>query len=214
MCVLFNTGRLMRYLCAPILLLIAAVSLAQAPASTTSSCVNLGNYGSNVEMAEVPAEVRQFVPAREEVEWLVCADLNGDGLMDYLMVTRAPRLLLSGPTARTLQILIRQKTHDLVSVVSNNNAAQPPSYDGINGQPYVKARREHFEIFNDSSGSGGADTWLFGFEYSKKNKTWFLTRVVKDLQGDAHPTGDLPYKKNRKQLGRIAIPDFDFRKFP
>jgi hypothetical protein len=147
----------MRYCSAPILMVIAGVSLAQAPASATSSCVNLGNSGSPIEMDKVPAEVRQFVPARQEVEWLVCADLDGAGLMDYLMVTKT-RALLSGPPTRTLQILIRQKTLDLASVVSNNNAVQPPYNDGINGMPHVTARRGHFEIVNDSAGSGGADT--------------------------------------------------------
>jgi hypothetical protein len=191
----------------------SSVSVSQAPASATSACVNLGHAGSPVEMDKVPAEIRPFVPARQQVEWLVCADLDGDGHMDYLLVTKT-RALLPGLPTRTLQVLIRQESHDLAAVVSNDNAVQPPYSDGINGMPQVTAGREHFEIVNDSAGSGGGDTWLFRFVYLKKNKTWFLTRVVKALQGDAHPTDDFPYEKNARQLGRVAIGDFDFRKFP
>jgi hypothetical protein len=135
---------------------------------------------------------------------LECADINGDGLPDYLLVTQDQAL-----TKRTLQILLRRPTGEIFSALTNSQIAQPPFEDGVmGGGVQILARRNKFQVEDISGGSGGGERFVYYFEYSKSEKTWLLTRGEKRGWG----TGAEGYRDKTwlpGTFGRIAIDEFN-----
>lgn len=175
-----------------------------ATSHTEVTCLGLSGEGGWIPIDEVPTAVRPFVAGNESVMDLYCADLNGDGRPDYLLVTQDQE-----QTRRTLQILLSGPDDKLTSVVQNEHVVQPP----FAGSFTIIARRNRFEVQNTSAGSGGGDTYLFYFEYSPREQTWLLTRVQKDLFGYAHSEDDNPYTRLPRDFGRVTIADFNLRAF-
>jgi hypothetical protein len=66
---------------------------------------------------------------------------------------------------------------------------------------------------NTVAGTGGGDTHVFYFLYSPRERTWFLTRVEKELTGYAHSDDDVPYTELPDEFGRISIQNFDLQRF-
>lgn len=178
-----------------------------ATSRTEVTCLGMTEPGATIETAALPVEVRSFIVDGELATDLYCADLNGDGQPDYLLVTRD-----SKQTKRTIQILLRRPNGQLVSAVSNANVVQPPFEDGVNGSHNVVARRNKFSVVNYSAGSGGGDEHVFYFEYSQSASTWILTRAEKEITGtvseDDRGGSWLP-----KDFGLITFGEFDRRQF-
>jgi hypothetical protein len=104
---------------------------------------------------------------------LNCADLNGDGLQDYLLVTQD----------RSMKILLRKPDGKLALAASNGNVVKAPYEQGINGAYNVIARRNKFSVANVSAGSGCGDSHVLYFEYSPAQSTWILAPAEKGLTG-------------------------------
>lgn len=110
----------------------------------------MSGAGAAIDKAALPGEVQPFVPVDEEATDLDCADLNGDGRDDYLLITRDKKL-----SRRTTHILLRTADGKLSTALSNPNVIQTPAYDGINGSYTTIARRDRIEVINISAGSWG-----------------------------------------------------------
>lgn len=174
---------------------------------TQVSCLGLYGVGAPIPLKDLPAEVRRFVAIKGFAMDLYCANLNGNGRNDYLLVTQNEK-----DTQRTLQILLRGPNNELRSIVKNPGVVQPPFDDGMGGYVII-ARRNGFELMNTSAGSGGSDTHVFYFQYSTRDKTWLLTRVEKVLTGYAHSNDDSPYTELPSDFGRVTVAEFDLQRF-
>jgi hypothetical protein len=170
---------------------------------TEVTCLGMTEPNSTVETKDLPLEVQSFVGDDERATDLYCADLNGDGLQDYLLVTQD----------RNMKILLRKPDGKLALAVSNGNAVQAPYDQGINGAYNVIARRNKFSVTNLSAGSGGGDTYVFYFEYSPAESTWILTRAEKSLSGYAHSDDDHGGKWLPRDFGLITFAEFNKAKF-
>jgi hypothetical protein len=184
-----------------------SVYVFDATSRTEVTCLGVAGFESARDSGALPNEVRTFVPSGEHPMELYCADLNGDGLSDYVFVTEDEQ-----HTKRTMQILIRKPNGQLTSAVSNANAVQPPFEDGINGSHRINVRRNKFSIINVSAGSGVGDSHIFYFEYMQLENTWVLTRAEKEITGTAS-ADDRGGKWSQKDFGAITINEFDRRRF-
>jgi hypothetical protein len=175
---------------------------------TEVTCLGMTQQGGTMKTGALPSEVQSFVATDESATDLYCADLNGDGLPDYLLVTQN-----QSQTKRTVQILLREPNGQLTSAVSNANVIQAPFEDGINGSHNIIARRNKFSVINVSAGSGGGDDYVFYFEYSQAASKWILTRAEKQLSGDAHSEDDRGHTWLPKDFGVVNFGEFDRRQF-
>jgi hypothetical protein len=161
--------------------------------------------GADFPAAELPAEVQPFVPEGQQAKWLYCADVNGDGVSDYVLVTEAG--------IRTFQILLRASDGHLRSDVRTDDAVQGLEDDEFTGAPALLVRKNRFVIINNSAGHGSGESHVFYFEYSPEIKTWILTRADKELQGRGLPEDDRPLHRTPKDFGRVTIGDFTYEHF-
>jgi hypothetical protein len=177
-----------------------------ASSRTEVTCVGLG-LGVEMETTSLPPDVQPFVFAGEVATDLECADLNGDGRPDYLLVTQTPitRLAGQGPVAgkRVLQIILRQPNGALVSAFRNEAIISPysSSYEII-------ARRNKFSIMNEQGGSGGGDFETAYFEYADNGHTWMLTRAIKKLWGGGQAESERDGTWTQKDFGRVTVSEF------
>jgi len=187
-----------------------SVFVYDSTAHTEVNCLGMAaigqGQGADFPAAELPAEVQPFVPEGQQAKWLYCADVNGDGESDYVLVTEAG--------IRTFQILLRAPDGDLRSDVRNDDAVQGLADDEFTGAPALLVRKNKFVIINNSAGHfGTGESHIFYFEYSPETKTWILTRADKDLQGGGQPDDDRPFHQTPKDFGRVTIADFTYEKF-
>jgi hypothetical protein len=173
-----------------------------ATSHTEVTCLGM-SPGGLIETADLPLEVQSFVANGERATDLECADLRGDGLPDYLLVTQNRE-----QTKRTVQILLREPQRQIISAVSNSKLVQAPFEDGVNGDHYIVARRNKFKVVNDSAGTGGGIGHSFYFEYSKTENTWLLTRAKKHIWG-TQSEGEQNNTWGPKDFGSIKIGEFD-----
>jgi hypothetical protein len=187
-----------------------SVFVYDSTAHTEVTCLGMAalgqGQGADFPAAELPAEVQPFVPEGQQVKWLYCGDVNGDGASDYVLVTEAG--------IRTFQILLRASDGHLRSDVRNDDAVQGLADDEFTGAPALLVRKNKFVIINNSAGHfGTGESHVFYFEYSPEINTWILTRVDKDLQGGGQPEDDRPFHQTQKDFGRVTIGDFTYAKF-
>ena len=114
------------------------------------SCLGMSEGGAPIKMADLPQEVRPFVPSGESATDVLCAHLNGTGKQGYVLVTRRG----NWDSASTLQILVRQPDGKLSSVVRNANVLQPHEQAFV-GRSEVIARANRIEVVHSVLGSGG-----------------------------------------------------------
>jgi hypothetical protein len=169
------------------------------------TCAKLDKPGATAR--DLPAEVRPFVldKDKENVRWLYCADLNGDGRADYLLVTE----LLT----RYFQILIRQPDGTLESVIRSENVFN--ANIGGGDMDRLSVRKMGFAVTNDEAntpGSSGRAT-VFRFQYSPKEKTWILSHASRSDWGQATGAPDDSFEKTPKDFGHVTINTFDYRDY-
>jgi hypothetical protein len=163
-----------------------------------------------IDDAELPAEIRSFILPKTRLLAMEKADLNRDGLEDYLLV-----LEKQNPEQeegqRPLLILTRLPDGSLKLVKQNHKLVYCSSCGGMMGDPFqgVKAGKGTFTV---SHYGGSAWRWSVDttFNYSRIDKTWQLVQV----QHDSFHAGDPEKVKTErhrppKDFGKIDIADFD-----
>ena len=165
-----------------------------------------------VNEAKIPAEVRPFILRGMKLLAMERADLNGDGLNDYLLVLEKP-----GQVERQRPLLIVLRTPDgkLTLAKRNDRAVFCSTCGGMMGDPFqgIKAGKKTFTI---SHYGGSAWRWSTEttFAYSRKDRTWQLVLVRDDSfhASDPEKVTSKEYKPPR-DYGKIDFADFDPEKY-
>ena len=175
------------------------------------TCPGLRFVADAFDKKELPAEVQPFVDEGQRVRELDCADLNGDGLPDFALVTEGQD---QDPlTGRMLKILLRGPNGALTSVVTTSKVVQSPGEDGLTGMPTLFVRRNRIEVVNHSAGMHGFGDLDLYFEYSIPDGTWLLTRVENVIYGE-HAEDENEYTRLPQDFGHVTLAQFDLKKFP
>lgn len=157
---------------------------------------------------KIPAEVKPFVEKGMEAIALETADLNGDGRADFILVLDKIRTKSDernyDETARPLLILARNANGKLTVASRNDSVVYCKYCGGVYGDPFdsIEARRNSFTVNNVG---GSSDRWSasFQFNYSRRDQTWQVVRVVESSYNVFKPN---------KVITKISTPPKDFGK--
>ena len=143
------------------------------------------------------------------------ADLDGDGLKDYVIVLERQKASPSDDditeNQRPLVIVVRQPDSSLKVAKRNEKIVFCSSCGGVMGDPFqgVKTALKSFTVQHYG---GSAERWSkeYTFNYSRKDNTWQLVRVEEETFNALKPGKP----KTRiftppKDYGKIDIQDFD-----
>jgi hypothetical protein len=167
---------------------------------------------ARAENLTVPEDVAPFIEPETKVIALSAADLNGDGLADYILVLeRSGEQHMDKPGQRPLLILLRNPVGGLWQAKRNEKIIFCSTCGGVMGDPFqgVTAKTKQFVV---SHYGGSAWRWgiTYQFNYSNRDKSWQLVKV----EHESFHTGE-PDKMERKvetppkDYGLIDIADFD-----
>ena len=163
---------------------------------------------------EIPAKAAPFIEKGKTALALESADLNGDGIADYLLVVESANAS-SGESGvddmRSLLILTAGANGDLKLAARNDKVVYCRSCGGVFGDPFagVTVNRNSFTVDN-YGGSNWRWSDSYKFNYSRIDKTWQLVLVTKDsfMATDPEKTS-----KTRtitpKKFGKIDLARFD-----
>jgi len=179
----------------------------------------LADENRYIPINKLPSEVRPFVAKGMKPLSLVIADLNGDGLKDYILVLERQK---SKPTApdiddrqRPLLILIRQPDRTIKEIKRNDKIVYCSTCGGMMGDPFLEVRAAK-KTFTVSHYGGSAWRWSveYTFNYSRRDHTWQLVKVEEGSFNAEDPEGGkaMVYTPN-KDFGKIDIADFDPEKW-
>lgn len=161
---------------------------------------------------KTPADIIPFIRGTESLLYFATADLNGDGLQDYLLILEKPGSEEDG-NLRELVILTKQKDRSLQLAKRNGKIVYCSKCGGGWGDPFnsdnVIADTKTFSV--DNYGGGGF-RWSEGFKfnYSRRDRTWQLVEAtvstfnINDVDNEKTKTYRPP-----KDFGKIDIADFD-----
>lgn len=162
---------------------------------------------------KIPVEAQEFIGKNDHAIALETADLNGDGTMDFILVTEPKTATTMGEdeeNERALMILTRDAEGKLKLAKSNKQVIYCKSCGGAFGDPFdsVEARRNGFTVYNY-----GGSAWRWGehyrFKYSRIDKTWQLVRAEEISYNSLDPEKTTKTKiLTPKKFGKIDIADF------
>lgn len=163
----------------------------------------------------LPANVQTFVIPGTRPIALEAADLNGDGLKDYILVLEkqkaASEQFETNEEQRPLLILIADSTGALKKVKQNNKIVFCVTCGGIMGDPFVEvvAKKNSFTVYHY-----GGSSWRWAvnykFNYSKRDNTWQLVRVASEHYHSGNPSeAEKSVSTPPTNYGKIDIQDFD-----
>jgi hypothetical protein len=164
---------------------------------------------------KIPAEVKPFVEKGMEAIALETSDLNGDGRADFILVLDKIRTKSDegnyDETARPLLILTRGADGKLSVAGRNDNVVYCKYCGGVYGDPFdsIEARRNSFTVNNVG---GSSDRWSasFQFNYSRRDQTWQVVRVVESSYNVFKPNKvKTKISTPPKDFGKINFADFN-----
>ena len=122
----------------------------------------LADNNGYIPMYKLPHKVRPFVTKGTKPLTLVSADLNGDGLKDYILVLERQKSKPSDPDIddrqRPLLILICQPDGSLKEIKRNERIVYCSTCGGMMGDPLVEVRAGE-KTFTVSHYGGSAWRW-------------------------------------------------------
>ena len=161
---------------------------------------------------KVPDEVKPFVEKGKVAIALEAGDLNADGRKDLILVTSEPVAEDSkwedGAGKRSVLILVREAGGTLRQAARNDVVVYCRNCGGVFGDPFagVEIRGTRFTI-NNYGGSNSRWSYSYTFDYSRRDGTWQLVRVVDESFHALDP-------KNTTRRRTYAPPkDFDLVNF-
>jgi hypothetical protein len=168
--------------------------------------------GDKIPLDKIPDEVKAFVEKNTEPISVTEADLNGDGLQDFVLILEKQNGVNDeAKGARTLLILLRQPDGQLKEAKRNDKVVYCATCGGMMGDPFqgIAAGTKTFSI---SQCGGSAWRWTadYKFNYSRKDDTWQLVRIE-----ESSYKASAPHKVKRKiytspkYFGKIDIAEFD-----
>ncbi len=169
------------------------------------------------KVVTVPAEVKPFVEQGSKAIALESADLNGDGLKDYILVLERENPSEKDESGypinqRPLLILVRDKGKKLTAAKHNEKIVYCSECGGMMGDPFqgVTVGKNTFTI-NHYGGSAWRWSTSYKFNYSRIDKTWQLVRIQYETfnANDPKKTGERKIKTPPKDFGKVDISDFN-----
>ncbi|MCF8382327.1 MAG: hypothetical protein K9G39_01855 [Chlorobium sp.] len=165
-------------------------------------------------MKDLPQGVGAFVEKGTLPLILSEADLDGDGLNDFILVLERQKVRSSDPEIevgqRPLFILIRQQGGALRLVRRNDDIVYCSACGGVMGDPFmdVGAGLKTFTVYHYG---GSAWRWSvnYTFNYSRRDRTWQLVRVEEERFHVSEPEKvEKEVLTPPKHYGKIDIADF------
>ena len=184
-------------------------------------CLSVITAHAQTEAVEVPVEVKPFVEQRTKPIALESADLNGDGLKDYILVLERENPPLKDENdfpknQRPLLILVRGADNKLTAAKRNETIVMCSECGGMMGDPFagVTVAKNTFTV-NHYGGSAWRWSADYRFNYSRIDKTWQLVRIEETSFHASDPTKTLKRKimTPPKYFGKVDIADFDPSKY-
>ncbi len=163
----------------------------------------------------VPAEVKSFVEKGTKAIAVESADLNGDGLKDYILVLEKKNSKMDADdfpeNQRPLLILVRGKDKKLSEAARNENMVMCSRCGGVWGDPFesVTVAKNTFTV-NHYGGSNWRWTANYRFNYSRTDKTWQLVKIEKtSFSTNAPNKVERTVMTPPKNFGKVDIADFN-----
>lgn len=164
---------------------------------------------------EIPQELTPFVEVGTTPIAFSRADLNSDGLEDFVLVLERQKVSESDPDIeidqRPYLILTRQPDGSLKTAKRNSRIVYCATCGGMMGDPFqgVEVGPNTFTV---SHYGGSAWRWSvsYKFNYSRKDATWQLVKVE---ESTFHTSASEQMKTRTytppRGFGKIDIADFD-----
>jgi hypothetical protein len=165
---------------------------------------------------KIPANVKSFIEKGKIPIALETGDLNADGRKDMILVTseivKEDAAWEEGAGERSVLILIAEADGTLRLAGRNDLVVLCRNCGGVFGDPFagVDVKGTTFTV-NNYGGSNDRWSYSYTFAYSRRDKTWQLTRVVDE---SFHALDPKHTTKRRiylppKNFGLISFADFD-----
>lgn len=187
----------------PGLVLLAAPALAQQPTVY-------------LPLEKLPAAVRPFVARGTRPLALESADLNGDGLRDFILVLERQKARPSDPDIeerqRPLLILVGRRGGALKQVKRNDEIVLCSDCGGFLLDPFqgVRAGPKTFTVSHYDRGGGAFWSTNYTFRYSRRDDTWQLVRAEESsFQTGVSDKVETGIYTPPRHYGKIDIADFD-----
>jgi len=164
---------------------------------------------------DAPAELKGLVLPQESLLAFAVADLNGDGLEDFVFVVEIKPSEASSEKEddgkRVLKIALRYSDNSLSVVKVNEKVVHCRKCGGSWGDPFggLNASKRTFSI-EHAGGSSWRWSNSYQFNYSRKDGTWQLVYVEENSYHSSDPN-KITNKTYRppKSFGKIDISEFD-----
>jgi hypothetical protein len=156
----------------------------------------------------LPAAAVPFVEKGTRPIFVGSADLNGDGLQDYLLVLEKEH---PDDAERPLLILLAKPNGQLRLAARNDRIISCSTCGGAMGDPFQDPAVEA-KSFTVMASGGSAWRWsiAYKFNYSRRDDTWQLVRVEETSFHAAEPDkGKEKISTPPKDFGKIGIDEFD-----
>lgn len=175
---------------------------------------------AQTEEINVPSELEPFVEQNTKPIAVETADLNGDGLKDFILVLEKQKAKPDDEdiqdNQRPLLIIIRNKDNQLTVAKRNEKMIYCSTCGGISLGDAFQGVIVGRNTFTVSQYGGSAWRWVntVRFNYSARDKTWQLVLVKRE----SFHTGEPEKVKTEvytppKSFGKIDIGDFDPENF-
>lgn len=162
---------------------------------------------------KIPAKVAAFVEKDTKAIALEAADLNGDGVKDFVLVLEDAKSADEDEQGRRSLLILTGGAGGKLTLAKRNDkdVVFCRTCGGIFGDPFasIEASLKTFTV-NMYGGSNWRWTYSYKFNYSRIDKTWQLVRV----EESSFHTSDPEKVKTvvhtpPKNFGKIDIADFD-----
>jgi hypothetical protein len=165
---------------------------------------------------KVPTDVRPFVEKGKIPIALESGDLNADGRKDFVLVTSEfvaeDAAWEEGAGERSVIVLTREPDNTLRQAARNDLVVLCKNCGGVFGDPFAGVRVRGTSFTVDNYG-GSNDRWSYSytFDYSRRDKTWQLTRVVDESFHTLDPKHTMKRRiyTPPKNFGLITFGEFD-----
>lgn len=189
-----------------------------------------------LDIEDLPHAIRPFVSDGASPLLLADADLNGDGLQDFLLVLQLPKARPSDAeeqgldagdadgaqagqdadeSTRALLILVSEPSGTLKEVKRNDRIIDCARCGGRkDGFAGVSVGFETFTVINSGNASGGSSVAEYTFNYSRRDRTWQLVRIKYTTyemgdSGNDVESEEVTVLRPPKDFGKIDVADFD-----
>jgi hypothetical protein len=167
------------------------------------------------EGANLPSEIKAFVPNGYEAISATTGDLNMDSFPDAILVVKKPNEketsdVVDNPTERPLLILLGEGKNQYKLAGRNDNVVLCVDCGGVFGDPFdgVSIKNGVFSV-EHYGGSAWRWTKIITFKYSPKDKNWLLTRVGSDSYHTSDPNKVKTTIKTAKNFGKVLFEKYD-----